>query len=645
MRATPNSKKLLIGMVFGLSLLPAGLCLAQDATETNSANHSYAALGVSHLQQSSPFILQADAVPSTLIKPPLLNGTLNATLMDAGNLSSIYGDHDASYISHASAQSGFPYGPTRRQLTEIIDPDKLGSTDVPMDSWIYPALERLADMGYIPTQNVLIRPWARKECLRQLLEAENEVNRYNGNKAMDQQAELLISDLHRELADPVDSNSVVLESAYNRDGAIIGPAIADSYHFGQTWWNDFGRPLGRGTSVIAGLSGRATYKRYFIYAREELQHDPGTLARSDDQAQFITTLDGLTNDYPASLATSAYERVRPIELYAGVAFGGNALSFGKQELYWGPTLIGPLSFSSNAEPTYNLQFVATRPHLLPLLPNLGTYRFDFVFGKLSGHQSPNRPYYNGTKIDFTFGQYLEMGFTRWSILWGVGHPMTLESLKRNIFSFNSTGSGVYGTRNDPGDRKSGFDFLLHVPGLRKYVTLYADSYADDEPSPIDAPRRVVWSPGIYFPRLPLLSHMDLRVEAASSDELSHDEGLNRFFYNNQYHDANLNKGFYLGNAVGRDGRAIEGRSGYWFSARTRVEAGYRQNKISAIYLPGGGTINDGFVNASFSWNRNWSAQLFTQYERFIIPSYMNGDQHNESGWLQLTWTPNLKLTH
>ena len=206
-------------------------------------------------------------------------------------------------------------------------------------------------------------------------------------------------------------------------------------------------------------------------------------------------------------------------------------------------------------------------------------------------------------------------------------------------------AGTAGARNDPGDRKSDFDFRLHVPGLSKYVIIYADSYADDEPSPIDAPRRVVWSPGIYFPRLPLLPHMDLRVEAASTNELSHDEGGIRVFWNEQYHDANLNKGFLLGTAVGRDGRAIEGRSGYWFSDRTRVEAGYRQNKISAIYLPGGGTITDGFVNASYSWSRNWSAQLFTQYERFIIPSYMNGNQHNESGWLQITWTPNLKLTH
>jgi hypothetical protein len=237
-----------------------------------------------------------------------------------------------------------------------------------------------------------------------------------------------------------------------------------------------------------------------------------------------------------------------------------------------------------------------------------------------------------------------MSFTRWSVLWGVGHPMTLGSLKNNFFSSSSTGATfLYGDRTDPGDRKSDFDFRLHVPGLRKLVTIYADAYADDELNPIDAPRRVAWSPGIYLARLPYLPHMDLRFEMASSEELSRDEGGTRFFINNQYRDSNTNKGFLLGNAVGRDGRAFEGRTGYWFSARSRVEVGYRQNKGGLSFLPGGSTISDGFLNASYAITPEWSAQVFTQYERFLIPSYISGSQHNTSGWLQIQWNPELHL--
>jgi hypothetical protein len=534
------------------------------------------------------------------------------------------------------------------------DPDAIGSTNVPMDSWIYPALERLAAMGLIPTQNMSIRPWTRQECLRQLRQAQELIARGDGvSSGVVKEANRLIDDLQTELGDdPVYYKGLTFDSAYARFGTIAGPALTDSYHFGQTWWNDFGRPLGRGGSAIAGFSVRARNGRLFFYSREELQHDPGNPAQSPAVNALVNQLDRINNFGPIIPITpqrAAYNRQRPIELYAGIAFEGNALSFGKQELYWGPTTMGPIAFSSNAEPTYSLRFVATRPHPLPIFPSLGTYRFDVVLGKLSGHNAPARAWYNGQKATFNFGDNLEIGFTRWSVFWGVGHPITLHSFKANIFSFNSTGdyvgngSSPYGDRDDPGDRKSNFDFRWRLPFIGRYVTLYADAYSDDDPSPIDAPRRAVWNPGIYFARLPWLQHMDLRVEAVSSQGLAHDYGGQHFFINNQYEDSNTNKGFLLGNAVGRDGRAIEGRVGYWLSARTKIEPGFRQNKISPIYLPRGGTITDGFVNGSFAINRHWTAQVFTQYERFFIPSYVLGAQHNMSGWFQLTWSPELHL--
>jgi hypothetical protein len=535
-----------------------------------------------------------------------------------------------------------------------VDRDSTGSTNVPMDSWMYPALERLAALGAIPSQSVGIRPWTRQECRRQVREAEDTLFGFASldvsmSESVRNEAARLLSDLEQELSEPNGNPVAVLESAYVRVGTIDGPALTDGFHFGQTWWNDFGRPLGRGNSAILGYSGRVVAGRFFIYDRQEIQTDPGVPAITASQAVFFNQLDNVPFDPGAPIdpgalivpqpAVSGYVRQRPLELYAGVALAGNSLSFGKQEIYWGPTTMGPFSFSSNAEPTYNLRFVSTRPHPFPFFPELGTYRFDVVFGKLSGHHHPSRPYYNGQKVDFTFGHNLEVSFTRWSILWGVGHPMTLRSLKDNFFSSSSTGTNFqYGDRADPGDRKSGFDFRLHVPGVSQYVTVYADAYADDELNPIDAPRRVAWSPGIYIARLPHAPHADFRFEVASSEEMSQDEGGTRFFINNQYRDGNTNKGFLLGDAVGRDARAYEGRVGYWFSGRTKVEGGYRQTKGGAL-LPGGSTISDGFGNANIALNHEWSMQVFAQYERFLVPSYMPGSQHNGSARVQITWNP------
>ncbi len=542
-----------------------------------------------------------------------------------------------------------------------MDDDRTGSTFVSMDSWVYPALERIGSMGLIPSQSVSIRPWTRQECRRQLREAEGNLRGFGSmdhdvEDSVRAEAERLFPDLERELLEPAGAATAVLDSVYVREGAIAGPALSDGFHFGQTWWNDFGRPLGRGNSVLVGYSVRAVAGRFFFGSRQELQTDPGLPAVTPERAALFNGLDNLPFVIPVAPtvppqvvpqpqpAVSAYVRQRPIDLYAGVAFAGNALSFGKQEIFWGPTTMGPWSFSANAEPTYNLRLQATRPHPFPLVPALGSYRFDLVFGKLSGHHYPARPYFNGQKLELTFGRYLEASVTRWSILWGVGHPMTLGSLKRNLFSSNSTGATfAYGDRTDPGDRKSGFDFRLHVPGISNFLTIYADSYADDEVNPLDAPRRVAWQPGLYMPRLPHLSHADFRFEMSSSEELARDEGGTRIYINNQYRDGNTNKGFLLGNAVGRDGRAFEGRLGYWVSARTRVEAGYRQTKGSEVFLQGGSTISDAFVTARWGFRPEWTAELFVQGERFLVPTYMQGAQSNGSGRFQITWTPHRSL--
>jgi hypothetical protein len=536
-----------------------------------------------------------------------------------------------------------------------IDSDTTGSTFVPMDSWIYPALERLSAMGLIPSQSVSIRPWTRQECRRQIREAEDILHGfssmdYASDASQVVEAERLLPELEHELEEPNGRASVTLDSVYARVGTIAGPALSDSFHYGQTWWNDYGRPLGRGTSVIAGLSIRAVAGRFFLFDRQEMQKHPGLPAVSQQQADLFNQLDNISFQAPdvvtdpsavihPQAALASYVRQRPLELYAGVAFAGTSVSFGKQEIFWGPTTMGPLSLSINAEPTYNLRWTATRPHPFPIFPSLGSYRFDLVFGKLSGHVRPARPYFNGQKIDLTFARYFEASFTRWSLLWGKGHPMTLGSLKRNLFSSNSTGTNFqYGDRDDPGDRKSAFDFRLHVPGLERYVTIYTDSYADDELNPIDAPRRVVWNPGIYFARLPYLPHADFRFEVTSTEEMSQDEGGTRFFINNQYRDGNTNKGFLLGNATGRDARAYEPRLGYWFSPRTRIELGARQSN-GGRFLPGGSTISDVFANASWGFRPEWRAELFVQHERFLIPAYLIGSQTNNSARFQITWTP------
>src|ERR1700719_1679111 len=53
----------------------------------------------------------------------------------------------------------------------VRNPANMGSPYVPIDSWVYPAFQRLAAWGYLQTDMLGQRPWTRIECARLLEEA------------------------------------------------------------------------------------------------------------------------------------------------------------------------------------------------------------------------------------------------------------------------------------------------------------------------------------------------------------------------------------------------------------------------------------------------------------------------------------------
>ncbi len=537
-----------------------------------------------------------------------------------------------------------PFPPlAHANLSPRTDSGRKGSVYVPLDSWIYSALDRLAAVGLIPTQMTGIRPWTRGECLREVMEADDEMKKkLDRSPSIASTAMPLLADLHRELDEEETGRpEIVLDSVYMRNGVIGGPVLNDSYHFGQTWIDNSGRPFGRGLNADAGFSVRAESSRFFGYFRGEYQHAPGQDAYALTTRQLIATLD--SNPLQAAEPVAETNRFRAMEAYAGVRLGNLELSVGKQSLWWGPTNDAPLLFSDNAEPTKNAKISMVNPYRLPgVLSYLGEIRAEFVIGKLGGQKYTWRPWFNAQKVSFKLTENLEIGFSRASLLWGVGHPITLHSFVSNFLSFSSTGTFAPYDATDPGDRKGGFDFRYRLPGLRNWLTLYSDSYSDDDPSPLAAPRRAAISPGIYLTRVPGIPKLDFRVEAASTNPLSGDHGGQFIYYNNQYHSANTNYGELIGSWVGRDGRAIEGWLTYWLSARTKVQAGYRQWKAGSLFLPGGGTQTDATLKFTLKLPENWYADAMFQYERFYIPA-LGGPQRNVSGWVQLTWEPKLQL--
>jgi membrane-associated phospholipid phosphatase len=517
-----------------------------------------------------------------------------------------------------------------------------GSQYVPLDSWIYPALERLGAMGYIPLQFMGLRPWSRRECQRQIEEAEY----YSQTLPTESEIRVAIQQLKDEFAnDNRHYYSAKIDSIYTRYGRISGTPLRNSYHFGQTIWNDFGRPFDEGNNLIAGATASAVAGRFFFYTQGEYQHAPGRGALSPAQEAFIASED--QNPVQPANAVNSVDRFYPIDMYAGVQLGEYAVSIGKQSEWLGPTEMAPLMVGDNADPMYSLRFNRSTPLVLPgVLGLLGEIRGEVMFAKLSGHQFPARPFFNLQKVSLHPTANLEIGFTRSSLWGGVGHPFTFSSLARNFGSFSSPIGTGFGERNDPGDRKAGFDFSYKVPGLRRWLTFYGDFYSDDDPSPLANPRRAAINPGIYLSHIPGIPKLDLRAEATSTQlPTSFDLGPGFLYYNNAYHDSNTNKGVLFGNQTGRDGRSYQGWTTYHFSAVTDFGLSYREVKASNLSVPGGGTQSDGIAQLRWRVRPDVFVNALFQYERWLMPFVKPGVQHDVTSQISLTFKPHLELHH
>jgi hypothetical protein len=111
----------------------------------------------------------------------------------------------------------------------------------------------------------------------------------------------------------------------------------------------------------------------------------------------------------------------------------------------------------------------------------------------------------------------------------------------------------------------------------------------------------------------------------------------------EYHDSNTNKGLLFGNATGRDGRSYQGWSTYHLSGETSIQISYRDVKASSSFLPGGGTQSDASTHLLWKVHRNLQVDACVQYERWLIPALKPTAEHNVTGQLQLTYTPNWRV--
>ena len=530
---------------------------------------------------------------------------------------------------------------------KVHNPDHMGSPYVPLDSWVYPAVEKLASLSYIRTMFLASRPWTRLETANLVNEAKDKLeadgSSPEGIAALELQLEQEFA-FELGLLDGKSDNSAKVESIYTRDVSISGTPLNDSYHFGQTIINNFGRPYAEGFNTYDGFSGYGTAGRFTLYVRGEYQHSPSAPGYSLPIRQAIAVVD--QNPIQPAVPAATLDQFRLLDTYAAVRADGWNLSFGKQSLWWGPGEGGALLFSDNAEPIYAFRASRTPLELPWIFRRLGLVKFDLFFGKLSGNEFPPRPLIHGEKISFKTTANWEIGIERTTEFGGVGRALTLGAIWESYVATKS--SFDYPASRNPGKRTIGLDFSYRLPHLRDWVTLYAEGLVpesnpfnvDVSKNPIYFPARTAVRSGMYMPRLPRLPKFDFRVEAVYTDPPTPRSRSGDYVYWDLfYRDLYTNKNNLIGDWIGREGTGFQAWSTYLFTPRISLQPGYRHAKVAEDFIPGGETLNDGSVKVNWRLRRDLSLSGFVQYEKWLAPILAPTAQTNWTSTVEVTFWP------
>ncbi len=538
--------------------------------------------------------------------------------------------------------------------------DELGSTYIPLDSPVYPMVLRLYSLGYLDTAYIGLRPWTRRSLLHALNQSKPDIMVDNNEEAME-----ILASLETTLSDettsvPGKQRGTVygVESVYTRLLGISGQTLRDSFHLGQTIANDYGRPYQPGFNNVTGFSTVNESGPFSLYVRGEYQHSPSGPGYSQALSAQLSNIDGIPfSGYNLNQATIPTGPIAGQDLFQlqeatlSVHLFGHEISGGRSDAWTGPAAGGGMGLSNNAQDIYSFRINRVEPLHIPFLSLLtGPFRYDFMVGSLKGHTDPNSPWFHSETVSFAPTTNVRIAFQR-SVIWGgEGHePVTMHTFLHSLFSFDDTVSdpAAKAGAQDPGARYSVFNFSWRLPFLRHYVTLYTDSIAHDDVSPISAPRRAAYRPGLYLSQFPMLPKLDMRVEAASTDTSTLASVGGQFNYREQIQvQGYTNKGFIMGDWIGREAKGGQAWLTYHLSANEWVQLEYLNKKTPKDFIPGGTTQNQFMVQVVKRLRKDLEVNAWIQYEQWKAPIYIPGTSTNRDTTVafQFTWFPKLHNT-
>jgi hypothetical protein len=405
------------------------------------------------------------------------------------------------------------------------------SAAVPLDSWVYPVLDKLAGLGLIDDCLQGSRPYSRSEADRQTAEARRQLTAESAPVAAE-----LVRRLEGEFSDEIpetrpEGNGALLGVTplrearlawIYREGADAGYPGTDAHQFPLNV-NNFGIDYDEHHNGQAILESEVRLGNFFL-----VNLRPLFLYREDSG-----------------------DAVRLLEGKAALGLGPLELSAGRQALWWGQGRRGSLVLTNNARPLDMVRLTNPSPAVLPwIFKYLGPFRFDLFVSRLEDDRVVPEPYFSGLRINFKPAPWFEFGASRTVFFGGEGRP----SVDFDDF-LTIIGGENLGGDEDTSNQLAAFDVRIKIPKLWG-AELYGEYGGEDQADllgviPFFSKKAML--AGLYLPRIEPSGRLDLRLEYA---DLNYQDHGPVWYRHSIYQSGYTYEGKIMGHHAGGDSKDV-----------------------------------------------------------------------------------------
>ena len=172
------------------------------------------------------------------------------------------------------------------------------------------------------------------------------------------------------------------------------------------------------------------------------------------------------------------------------------------------------------------------------------------------------------------------------------------------------------------------------------MTFYVDGVVWDQYSPIAYADRSAWRAGLFLSHVPAFPKLDVRFEGVYTDmPVGGRICCGFYYYDATWRSGYTNNGNIMGSWVGRAGQGEQAWINYWFTPKNRFQVNYRHQKVSQVFLPGGGTLTDLGLHGDLWTSSQLGFSANVQHETWNFPVIRPGQQSDFSASLQVTFWP------